>query len=149
MQTKPRRTATPARWQAALTRAFLQQIQVRQVAGSGVWVATSATDPSVAYATDGQDCECQAAQNGDPVCKHRAMFWFLQGALEVEQADVVAAAVAEIDTEIALETVADIVAFLNPSPTVCPTCQGSKQVKEAGFDGPTIVPCWTCTRKAA
>jgi hypothetical protein len=37
------------------------------------------------YATDGTDCDCAAALlGGDPVCKHRALFWFDCGVLRDE-----------------------------------------------------------------
>ena len=57
---------------------------MRQLAGSGAWVATSGRDASVAYEVTGTDCECQAAEFGDPVCKHRALWWHLQGMLDLD-----------------------------------------------------------------
>jgi hypothetical protein len=80
-----RRVATPPRWQGALRRALAEGITLRQLAGSGQWVATSGRDPGVAYETDGVACSCAAAQLGnDPVCKHRAVFWHRQGVLDLE-----------------------------------------------------------------
>jgi len=38
-----------------------------------MWVATSATDAETAYEVTPWECECHAAQFGDPVCKHRAV----------------------------------------------------------------------------
>jgi hypothetical protein len=78
------RQASPARWQTALRRAFSEHISVRQLAGSGMWVATSGSDPAAAYEVTGQTCECQAGQFGDPVCKHRAMLWHLHGLLDFD-----------------------------------------------------------------
>jgi hypothetical protein len=61
------------RWQRASERARLAGVQVRQLAGSGQWIATSASDPTVAYETDGVICNCAAALlGGEPVCLHRA-----------------------------------------------------------------------------
>ncbi len=82
------RAATPARWQKALQRALDGQVQVRQLAGSGAWIATSATDPSTAYevAITGEiahGCSCLAGLNGDPVCLHKAMYYHQIGALDL------------------------------------------------------------------
>ena len=61
------------RWLRAAERARLAGVQVRQLAGSGQWIVTSASDPTVAYETDGMACNCAAALlGGDPVCLHRA-----------------------------------------------------------------------------
>lgn len=77
------RAATPERWQAALQRAIDNDVQVRQLAGSGQWIATSARRANLAYLTDGIDCECEAAMLGsDPVCQHRAAYWYAVGALD-------------------------------------------------------------------
>lgn len=81
---RTRRQATPERWQTALGRAFAEGVQVRQLAGSGAWMALSGTDATVAYLTDGMNCECQAAEFGDPVCKHRAAYWNAIGALDLD-----------------------------------------------------------------
>ncbi len=107
---RPVRRATPERWQAALKRALAEGVQVRQLAGSGAWVATSGSDPASAYLVTGDSCECQAAEHGDPICKHRASFWHAQGALhldsELDAAPVVTAVVVE------------------PAPAICPACGG-------------------------
>ena len=50
-----------------------QGVDVRQLATTGVWVATSGTDSTPAYVVTETDCECRAAQEGDRVCKHRAL----------------------------------------------------------------------------
>ncbi len=68
---KPRAN-TPERWQAALQRAQSEGVQVRQLAGCGMWISTSASDATVAYEVTPWACECHAGQFGDPVCKHRA-----------------------------------------------------------------------------
>ncbi len=102
VQTAPRpvRRATPERWQAALKRALAEGIQVRQLAGSGAWIATSGSDATAAYLVNGQGCECQAGEYGDPVCKHRAAYWHALGSLDVdpEPAAVVTPAPAIIAT---------------------------------------------------
>ena len=81
---RPQRQPTRARWQAALARALTEGVQVRQLAGSGAWVATSGSDAGTAYGleiTNGvaHGCDCLAGDNGDPVCKHRALWWHLAG----------------------------------------------------------------------
>jgi hypothetical protein len=50
------RAATPERWQRALKRALLAGVTVRQLNTSGEWIVTSASDPTVAYTTDGRSC---------------------------------------------------------------------------------------------
>jgi len=76
-----RRANTPGRWQAALRRALVEGVQVRQLAGSGAWVATSSSDPATAYEVTPWTCECQAGQHEDPVCKHRAALHLRLGRL--------------------------------------------------------------------
>jgi hypothetical protein len=83
------RVSSPARWTKAAQRAISEGIQMRQVAGSGAWIATSGTDAAVAYevAVTGNvahDCDCLAGLNGDPVCKHRAAFYLLVGAITLD-----------------------------------------------------------------
>ncbi len=83
------RTATPERWQAALVRALEEGVQVRQLAGCGAWIATSGHDAGVAYqvAVSGgvaHGCDCPAGEHGDPVCKHRAMWYYVAGLLDPE-----------------------------------------------------------------
>ncbi len=67
------RTASPARWAAALSRAVLHGITVSQHPVSGQFTAPS-TDGTRRYRVGWYDCQCQAAQGGDPVCLHRATF---------------------------------------------------------------------------
>jgi hypothetical protein len=88
MQTRRTRQATPERWQKAAQRAIVEGIQVRQLAGSGQWVANSGSDATVAYEVEvtgniAHGCNCLAGLNDDPVCKHRAAFYLLIGALSV------------------------------------------------------------------
>ena len=76
---RPRREASPERWRAALGRAEQEGIEIRQLVGSGGWIATSGRDRRSAYeleVTAGvvHGCACPAAQHDDPVCKHRAAF---------------------------------------------------------------------------
>ncbi len=83
------RQATPERWQAALARAIAEGVQVRQLAGSGAWIATSGQDATIAYqvAVSGgvaHGCDCPAGEHGDPVCKHRALWYHLAGLLDPE-----------------------------------------------------------------
>ncbi|HYI23957.1 MAG TPA: hypothetical protein VD767_00975 [Thermomicrobiales bacterium] len=67
------RPNTRARWVAALDRARREGISVRQLTSSGAWIASSASDPHVAYEVSIHRCTCKAAEFGeDPVCKHRA-----------------------------------------------------------------------------
>jgi hypothetical protein len=85
--TTSRRGSTPERWQAALVRAQKEGIEVRQLVGSGGWIATSGTDRRTAYeleVTRGivHGCACPAASHDDPVCKHRAAYWVALGILD-------------------------------------------------------------------
>ena len=80
------RTSSPARWMKAAERAVAEGVQVRQLAGSGQWIANYGSDSSVAYEVEvtgnvAHGCGCLAGLNDDPVCKHRAAFYLLIGAL--------------------------------------------------------------------
>jgi hypothetical protein len=80
---RPRKEATPDRWRAALRRAKAEGLSVYRIAGTGESVVTSGRLGDTVYATDGVECECEAAVlGGDPVCKHRALFWHDRGELE-------------------------------------------------------------------
>jgi hypothetical protein len=82
--TRPRPALTPERWQAALQRAFAENIQLRQLAGCGLWIATSSKDATVAYEVSRDGCECPAGQFGD-LCKHRALFFHqVEGTLDLD-----------------------------------------------------------------
>src|SRR5215207_5995102 len=77
---------TPARWEKAAERAEQEAIRVCQVQGSGQWIATSGSQSGTAYEVSvtgniAHGCDCLAGLNGDPVCKHRAAFYLLIGAL--------------------------------------------------------------------
>src|SRR5690349_5038823 len=61
-----------ARWQRAGEWAKLANVIVTAIDQVGTYQVTSASHPGVAYATDGLNCTCQAAQFGDAVCLHRA-----------------------------------------------------------------------------
>lgn len=81
-----KRTDTESRWKTALRRAHKEGVQVRQLAGCGMWIATSAKDTSTAYEVTPWGCECHAGQFGDPVCKHRAALLEALGRLRNEEA---------------------------------------------------------------
>jgi hypothetical protein len=66
------RTSSPSRWMKAAERAVAESVQIRQLAGSGQWIASSGSDASVAYevAVTGNvahGCGCLAGLNDDPV----------------------------------------------------------------------------------
>lgn len=86
-QTRRTRTESAARWHKAAERAVAEGIQVAQLQGSGQWIATS-SQPGTAYELDvtgnvAHGCSCLAGLNDDPVCKHRAAFYLLIGALDL------------------------------------------------------------------
>ena len=59
---------------------------MRQVNANGMWVAASGTDLTMAYLLEitggvAHSCTCPAGQYGDPVCKHRAQWYFNAGLL--------------------------------------------------------------------
>src|SRR5262245_9165433 len=61
-----RRESTPERWQSAFARARKENVQVRQLVGSGGWIATSGTNARAAYELDVtagyvHGCACPAA----------------------------------------------------------------------------------------
>src|SRR5215212_2388823 len=95
------RSENPARWWKAAERAEAECVRVCQLQGSGHWIATSGTQPGTAYevAVTGNvahGCDCLAGLNGDPLCKHRAAFYLLIGALVVPEPEPPAPA-AEVD----------------------------------------------------
>jgi len=82
-----RRESTPRRWQAAIARAQKEGVEVRQLVGSGGWIATSGTNVRAAYELDVtagyvHGCACPAASFDDPVCKHRAAYWLALGIID-------------------------------------------------------------------
>jgi hypothetical protein len=133
------RTGSPARWQAALDRALASGVQVRQFAGSGAWIATSASDPTVAYELaiiDGvaHGCNCKAAEFGDPVCCHRAAYYHAAGLLDPEPEPVPPAPV------------------LRTASPICTECdrQGFFRRDSATFAGVVCrVTCQTCCDSGA
>ncbi len=87
-QRRPRQ-ATPERWAKAAGRALAEGVEVRQIASTGQWVATSGTQSGVCYllnvtagVVDG--CTCPAGDFGDPCCKHAAAFYLMAGTLVPE-----------------------------------------------------------------
>ena len=94
-----RRESTPERWRAALTRARKEGVEVRQLVGSGGWIATSGTNHRAAYELDVtggivHGCACPAALHDDPVCKHRAAYWVALGVIEPERIEALSPAAA-------------------------------------------------------
>ncbi len=126
------RLDTPARWQAALTRAHEESIEVRQLAGCGAWIATSGTDATTAYVLTPWECECHAGAFGDPICKHRAALrqrlgWIMEDTEPEPTPPVVVAVVVRV------------------AEVPCGNCQGH------GWGYGTVpggrierVTCWTC-----
>ena len=62
----------------ARQRAIAEDIQVRQIEGTAVWIASSGSDPQRAYALTIRadrliSCSCKAGEFG-AYCKHRAAF---------------------------------------------------------------------------
>ncbi len=127
------RTASPARWQAALARAIAEGVQVRQLASSGAWIATSGQDATIAYqvAVSGgvaHGCDCPAGEHGDPVCKHRALWYHRAGLLDPEPDPATPA----------------IVVVSRP----CAACDGAgyqRMVTGGGLADWWAVPCHACT----
>lgn len=74
------RAETPERWARALTRALYGGIEIYTTA-SGQRFATSATQHDMLYAVTPDSCECRAAQEGDPICVHRAALRSILGSL--------------------------------------------------------------------
>jgi len=91
------------------------------LATSGVWVATSGTDPDIAYVVTATGCECRAAAEGDPVCLHRAALRHRLGMLTLDVRPVPV-----------VETVV-IESIESPDlrPNTCPDCNGNGFVRKA------------------
>jgi len=70
--------------EGAPTRDRREGVTVRQLATTGVWIATSGTDAGTAYVVTPTDCECRAAQEGDVCCKHRALLRHVRGLLTLD-----------------------------------------------------------------
>lgn len=70
-----------ATWTRMLAKAQSEGVQVRQL-GSGMWITTSGTDETAAYAVNLRECECPGhAYHG--YCKHRAALAAKLGHLRV------------------------------------------------------------------
>lgn len=134
LQTRTR-VENPARWQKAAERAIAENIQIRQLQSTGQWIATSGTDTSLAYQVEvtgavAHSCDCLAGLNGDGVCKHRAAFYLLVGALSLTP-----------EPE-------------PPAPVICPVCDGDRVIydpialKYGGWN-PTCTACQGTGRIAA
>lgn len=145
------RTATPERWAIALARALAEGVQVRQLAGSGQWIATSGRDAGTAYGlavTGGvaHGCDCLAGLNGDPVCKHRAAYYAAAGLLDPEPPTPAAPAL--VTCWECRGTGDDWAGLDGEVPQVrvpCPACLGAGEVEEPsdeeeGEDGPGAAP---------
>lgn len=128
MQTRRSRQASPERWQKAAQRAVAEGIQIRQLAGTGQWIANSGSDAAVAYEIEvtgniAHGCGCLAGLNDDPVCKHRAAFYLHIGTLNSEPEPPAPAASSD-----------------------CPDCRGSgviynRDVERAGWLYPNCAAC--------
>ena len=120
METTTRRpnVSTPAHWQSALQRAIDQGVTVRQIQ-CGAWVATSGTDNEVAYLVTATGCECRAAAESDPVCKHRAALRHRLGMLTLD--------VRPVPAPVVIESIESP----DPRPNTCPDCDGNGFVRKA------------------
>ncbi len=81
--------ATPERWAKAAQRALTEGIQERQVNATGMWTASSGSDPKLASVLEVvagvvQSCSCPAGEFGDPCCKHAARYYLDAGVLDPE-----------------------------------------------------------------
>lgn len=88
-QTRKPRQASPERWRRAAQRAVEERIEVRQVNATGMWTASSGSDPKVAYLLEIAagvvlSCSCPAGAFGDPCCKHAARYYLDAGLLDPE-----------------------------------------------------------------
>jgi hypothetical protein len=121
------RTGSPDRWRRALQRALFAGVDVKQIAGTGEWIVSSASRPGICYRTDGTSCECEAAMlSGDPVCLHRAAFWHAQGLLDLDPEPDPPAPIAAVECW-HCHGVGLIVADArsgNRALAACPTCGG-------------------------
>lgn len=81
MEVSTPRTIGWATWARMLAKADAEHIQIRQL-GSGLWIATSGTDPDAAYEVNLHDCECPGHAY-HTYCKHRAALAAKLGHLSV------------------------------------------------------------------
>ena len=80
---------TRNRQQRAAQRAIGENIEVRQVNATGMWTATSGSDPKLAYVLEVvagvvRSCSCPAGEFGDPCCNHAARYDLDAGLLDPE-----------------------------------------------------------------
>jgi hypothetical protein len=131
-RSRQNRVTSPERWQAALSRALTDNVTVRQVNANGMWVATSGTDAVMAYlleVTGGivHSCTCPAGQYNDPVCKHRARWYYDAGLLDLDD-----------DTP-------EPPPATPAAPVLCWHCQGAGQfVADTRARALALAPCPTC-----
>ena len=109
LQTRSTRVENPARWQKAAERTAAEDIQIRQLQSTGKWIATSGSDKTAAYDLEvtgavAHGCECLAGLNSDGVCKHRAAYYLLVGAIDLTP-----------EPE-------------PPTPAICPVCDGDRVI---------------------
>ena len=98
--------------------ALFAGVEAKQLAGSGEWIVSSASRPGIAYRTDGVSCDCEAAMlGGDPVCLHRAAYWYAQGVLELDPEPEPPASAAPV-----------ICFRCRGAEAGCPVCQGAGAV---------------------
>lgn len=81
MEVSTPRTIGWATWARMLAKADAEHIEIRQL-GSGLWIATSGTDPDAAYEVNLHDCECPGHAY-HTYCKHRAALAAKLGHLSV------------------------------------------------------------------
>jgi hypothetical protein len=122
----------PARWWKAAERAEQEGVRVCQLQGTGQWIATSGSQSGTAYVIEvtgnvAHGCDCLAGLNGDPVCKHRAAFYLLIGALVMTEPEP-------------------------PAPAAegeCPDCNGCGVLYDKGLEraGLLYPACRTCDGK--
>ena len=131
------RTATPERWAKAAGRAIEEGVEVRQIASTGQWIATSGTQSNACYLLDVvagvvRGCTCPAGELGDPVCKHGAAFYLAAGVMDPEPPTPAAPA-------------------LRIVPRHCPDCAGHGYVRKASalFGTTYGVDCRACGGSAA
>ncbi len=162
------RTASPARWAAALSRAALKGVTVSQDPRTGAFTAPS-TDGARHYVVSWYGCSCAAGQGGDPVCLHRAAFRqhcrdedrqvarLLREAIDAEPVfPVLPAHLAELYVELD-ETgephSSDLLAVTEPDHRMCTDCLDTgwaRMYLGFGLNDYTCVPCrCTATTTAA
>jgi hypothetical protein len=123
---------TADRWQAALDRSIEDGVILYE-GTDGHLYASSATSGGVLYrlyvvGNIAFGCDCQAGQNMDPVCKHRAGFYREVGALSHHVDQVVNAACPDCHGG-GIRYSRDCEMFHFPYPT-CGTCNGRGVVRQ-------------------